>query len=124
MSHRLQELGIAAGEPFWLAVRGNLAKLAEVQAWWQVVSGPITPVITDAGFAASAAALLPAEPFDATTWKSWTQAVGAATGTKGKGLFMSLRQALTGLEHGPELAALLPLIGRDKALKRLAGEAA
>ncbi|MGO4670326.1 glutamate--tRNA ligase [Bosea sp. 2YAB26] len=124
VSHRLQELGIAAGEPFWLAVRGNLAKLAEVQAWWQVVRGPITPVITDAGFAASAAALLPAEPFDMTTWKSWTQAVGAATGTKGKGLFMPLRQALTGLEHGPELAALLPLIGRDKALKRLGGEAA
>lgn len=124
VSHRLQELGIAAGEPFWLAVRGNLAKLAEVQAWWQVVRGPITPVITDAGFAASAAALLPAEPFDATTWKSWTQAVGAATGTKGKALFMPLRQALTGLEHGPELAALLPLIGRDKALKRLGGEAA
>lgn len=124
VSDRLGALGIAAGEPFWLAVRGNLAKLAEAQAWWQVVRGPIAPVITDTGFAASAAALLPAEPFDATTWKSWTQAVGAATGAKGKALFMPLRQALTGLEHGPELAALLPLIGRDKALKRLAGEAA
>ncbi|MGO4740873.1 glutamate--tRNA ligase [Bosea sp. 2KB_26] len=124
VSDRLEALGIAADEPFWLAVRGNLAKLAEAKAWWQVVRGPIAPVITDAGFAASAAALLPAEPFDATTWKSWTQAVGAATGTKGKALFMPLRQALTGLEHGPELAALLPLIGRDKALKRLAGEAA
>ncbi|KFC63876.1 Glutamate--tRNA ligase [Bosea sp. LC85] len=124
VSHRLQALGIAAGEPFWLAVRGNLAKLSEAEAWWQVVRGPIVPVITDAGFAASAAALLPAEPFDATTWKSWTQAVGAATNAKGKALFMPLRQALTGLDHGPELAALLPLIGRDKALKRLAGEAA
>lgn len=124
VSHRLEALGIAAGEPFWLAVRGNLAKLSEAEAWWQVVRGPIVPVITDAGFAAGAAALLPAEPFDATTWKSWTQAVGAATGAKGKALFMPLRQALTGLDHGPELAALLPLIGRDKALKRLAGEAA
>ncbi len=124
VSDRLEALGIAADEPFWLAVRGNLAKLAEAKAWWQVVRGPIVPVITDAGFAANAATLLPAEPFDATTWKSWTQAVGTATGAKGKALFMPLRQALTGLEHGPELAALLPLIGRDKALKRLAGEAA
>ena len=124
VSDRLEALGIAAGEPFWLAVRGNLAKLSEAEAWWQVVRGPIVPVIADAGFAASATALLPAEPFDATTWKSWTQAVGAATGAKGKALFMPLRQALTGLDHGPELAALLPLIGRDKALKRLAGEAA
>jgi glutamyl-tRNA synthetase len=46
------------------------------------------------------------------------------TGAKGKALFMPLRQALTGLDHGPELAALLPLIGRDKALRRLAGESA
>jgi glutamyl-tRNA synthetase len=39
-------------------------------------------------------------------------------------LFMPLRLALTGLDHGPELAALLPLIGREKALKRLVGESA
>ena len=121
---RLAELGIAASEPFWLAVRGNLGKLADARIWADVVSGPVAPGAVDAAFAASAASLLPAEPFDATTWKSWTQAVGAATGTKGKALFMPLRLALTGQEHGPELAALLPLIGREKALKRLAGETA
>ncbi|MCA0419587.1 MAG: glutamate--tRNA ligase [Proteobacteria bacterium] len=124
VSERLAALGVAADEAFWQAVRGNLAKLDEAAQWWRVVQGPIEPVIADAGFAATAAGLLPAEPFDATTWKSWTQAVAAATGTKGKALFMPLRQALTGLDHGPELAALLPLIGREKALKRLAGESA
>ena len=66
-----------------------------------------------------ALALLPALPFDAGTWKLWTDAVKAATGRKGKALFMPLRLALTGLDHGPELAALLPLIGRDKARQRL-----
>lgn len=121
---RLKALGVAADEAFWQAVRGNLAKLDEAAQWWRVVQGPIEPVIADAGFAATAAGLLPAEPFDATTWKSWTQAVSATTGAKGKALFMPLRQALTGLDHGPELAALLPLIGREKALKRLAGESA
>ncbi|MBN9472042.1 MAG: glutamate--tRNA ligase [Bosea sp.] len=121
---RLAALDIPATEPFWLAVRGNLARLSDAAGWWQVVEGPITPEIADPAFAAAAAALLPAGPFDQTTWKSWTQAVAAATGAKGKALFMPLRQALTGLDHGPELAALLPLIGRDKALKRLAGEAA
>ncbi|WP_306225900.1 glutamate--tRNA ligase [Bosea beijingensis] len=119
---RLAALGVAADEAFWQAVRGNLAKLDEAAQWWRVVKGPLEPVIADQGFAAAAAGLLPAEPFDATTWKSWTQAVSAATGAKGKALFMPLRQALTGLDHGPELAALLPLIGRAKALKRLAGE--
>ncbi|WNJ88433.1 glutamate--tRNA ligase [Bosea sp. 685] len=124
VAERLAGLGVPASEPFWLAVRGNLGKLEDVKSWWQVVAGPLQPVVTDPAFAAVAASMLPAEPFDATTWKSWTQAVGAATGAKGKALFMPLRLALTGLEHGPELAALLPLIGREKALKRLAGETA
>lgn len=124
VAERLAALGVGGGEPFWLAVRGNLAKLDEATLWWQVVQGAVTPVIADQSFAATAAGLLPQEPFDATTWKSWTQAVSAATGAKGKALFMPLRQALTGLDHGPELAALLPLIGREKALKRLAGESA
>ena len=124
VAERLSALGVADGEPFWQAVRGNLAKLGEARQWWQVVAGPIEPVIADPAFIGQAAALLPPEPFDATSWKSWTQAVSAATGAKGKALFMPLRQALTGLDHGPELAALLPLIGRQKALKRLAGERA
>jgi glutamyl-tRNA synthetase len=47
--------------------------------------------------------------------------VKAETGRKGKALFMPLRLALTGLDHGPELASLLPLIGRERALERLAG---
>jgi len=121
---RLAALGIAGDEAFWLAVRGNLARLDEAKAWWRVVNGPLRPLLADAAFCAQAAALLPPEPFDATTWKSWTAAVSAATGLKGRALFMPLRQALTAQDHGPELAALLPLIGRERALKRLDGESA
>lgn len=110
-------------EAFWLAVRGNIEKLNDVQQWADVTSGDITPAIAqdDADFIASAKTLLPPAPWDGSTWKNWTEAVKAATGRKGKALFMPLRQALTGLDHGPELAALLPLIGRDKALARMAG---
>lgn len=124
VEERLKDLGIPASEPFWLAVRGNLARLSDARDWWTIVEGPIETQVADPSFAAAAASLLPAEPFDQATWKSWTQAVAAETGAKGKALFMPLRQALTGRDHGPELAALLPLIGREKALKRLAGEAA
>jgi len=124
VAFRLAEMGVDTSERFWLAIRGNLGKLDEARLWDDVVRGPIRPVIADADFAATAAALLPPEPFDATTWKSWTGAVAAATGAKGKALFMPLRQALTAQDHGPELAALLPLIGRDKALRRLRGESA
>lgn len=108
-------------ESFWLAVRGNIEKLSDVETWREVAGGTVTPVVMaeDAEFIASARALLPPEPWDATTWKLWTEAVKAATGRKGKPLFMPLRLALTGLDHGPELAQLLPLIGREKALERL-----
>ena len=76
--------------------------------------------VEDQSFIAKARELLPQEPWDQTTWKVWTDALKAATDRKGKVLFMPLRRALTGLDHGPELAALLPLIGRDRALARLA----
>lgn len=121
-AERLAHLGIDGGAAFWDAVRGNLGTVAEAAGWWRVVTGPVVPVIDDAGFATAAAAALPPEPWTAQTWKSWTDAVKAATGAKGRALFMPLRLALTGLDHGPELAALLPLIGRDKAVRRLAGE--
>jgi glutamyl-tRNA synthetase len=124
VTERLAALDVPATEAFWLAVRGNLARFDEVRTWWRIVAGPIEPIIANAALVASAASLLPPEPFDATTWKDWTQAVAAATGLKGRALFMPLRQALTGLDHGPELASLLPLIGRDRAQKRLGGETA
>ena len=88
-----------------------------------VVNGPIEPVVEDEAFAAKAAEALPPAPWDASTWKTWTDAIKAATGAKGKALFMPLRLALTGVDHGPELAALLPLIGPERARARLAGKA-
>lgn len=124
VAERLSAMGIPATEPFWLAIRGNLARLEEAQTWWRVVEGPIEPVIADAAFIRQAARLLPEAPFDETSWKRWTSAVSQASGLKGRALFMPLRQALTGLDHGPELAAMLPLIGRERAVRRLEGEVA
>ncbi|WP_372424907.1 glutamate--tRNA ligase [Salinarimonas chemoclinalis] len=121
---RLADMGVGGGAAFWEAVRGNLATLREARDWWGVVAGPVTPVIEDADFCARAGAMLPPEPWDAGTWKAWTNAVKAHTGAKGRALFMPLRKALTGRDHGPELAALLPLIGRAEAAARLAGESA
>ncbi len=121
---RLQALGLAADEAFWLAVRGNLASLKDALVWWQVVNGPQAPVATDATLLAAAVTLLPQEPWDQTTWGAWTAAIKAETGLSGRNLFMPLRLALTGHEHGPELKALLPLIGHDRALRRLKGETA
>ena len=78
----------------------------------------------DAALTIAAAETLPPEPWDENTWPAWTKAVGAQTGAKGRALFHPLRLALTGLEHGPELKKLLPLIGRAKCLARLEGKTA
>jgi len=111
-------------ENFWLAVRPNLTKLGDIKDWWIVANGPVVPVIDDADFIKQAASLMPPAPWTGDTWKLWTEAVKSATGRKGKELFMPLRKALTGMEHGPELAVLLPLIGPEKALSRLEKKAA
>lgn len=110
-----------AGEDFWLAIRGNIASLKEAVEWWQVLRGPLEPAIEDARLTATAAEVLPPEPWDQGTWKALTQAVTAATGAKGRALFHPLRLALTGRDKGPEMQQLLPLIGRERALIRLRG---
>jgi glutamyl-tRNA synthetase len=121
---RLDARGIGGGEAFWIAVRGNLGRLEDAAEWWPVVAGPVRPVIEEQDLAGAAASLLPPTPWGPETWKTWTGAVRDATGRKGRALFMPLRLALTGLDHGPELAALLPLIGPEKVRARLNGETA
>lgn len=123
---RLASLGISGdrAKEFWLAVRGNLERFGDVTTWWRVVEGPLEPQREDSAFLAEAEALLPPEPWDQAVWSEWTGRLKAATSRKGRALFHPLRLALTGRETGPELAALLPLIGRAKAAERLVGRAA
>jgi len=113
-----------ATEAFWLAIRGNIEVISNAADWWQVVNGEIQPIVEDQAFLDKAAELLPGGELDGDSWKAWTTAVKETLGVKGKALFMPLRQALTGQSHGPEMNTMLVLIGRDKALARLAGKTA
>ena len=99
-------------EPFWAMARENITTLADLKGWWELCRDGAEPLIDDEdrAFITEAVALLPEGPFDGETWGAWTKAVKEATGRKGKGLFMPLRKALTGMERGPEMAALLPLL--------------
>jgi len=96
--------------------------LTEARRWWEVVAGEISPPELPGNSAVlrAAADTLPVEPWDDTTWKPWTAAIIEATGVKGRDLFHPLRLALTGEEQGPEMAKLLPLIGRVQVARRLA----
>lgn len=109
---------------FWERVRPNIASLEEVKDWWALVNQPITPVVEDSEYCAKAAELLPEGKWDDKTWQTFTGAVKEATGRKGKELFMPLRLALTARTDGPDLHVVFELLGREKARKRLLGEAA
>lgn len=114
------------GEAEWQALRGNLAHLGEAADWVDVLRGDIAaPALPDEDrqFLSAAAEAVSRIDWADNPWGSLTSTLKDATGRKGKALFMPLRLALTGREHGPEMAALLPLIGRDRAIARLAAAA-
>lgn len=59
------------------------------------------------------------EPFEAAEIKAAIKRVQKATGQKGKKLFMPIRVAVTGQEHGPELPNTIELLGKETVKKRI-----
>lgn len=109
----------------WDAIRPNLTRVDEAHEWWAVVEGPINAIVAeeDRAYLGEAARLAASLDWTGDPWHSLTARLKDATGRKGKPLFLPLRLALTGREHGPDMAALLPIIGRERALERLAAAA-
>ena len=126
--HRLPYARVAArlpaglGAAAWAAIRPNLSRVAEAADWWQVITGPIEAPVPDPetrAFLDTAADLAAGLDWTADPWSALTGALKQTTGRKGKDLFLPLRRALTAMDHGPDMKALLPLIGRDAAVARL-----
>jgi glutamyl-tRNA synthetase len=109
-------------ESFWNSVKLNLNTVKEIDVWWKICKENFTPIITDAEFTKTASTLLPSGNWDNDTWNTWVQAIKTATGKSGKDLFMPIRLALTGMDNGPELKTLLPILGREKTVARLCGK--
>jgi glutamyl-tRNA synthetase len=106
----------------WHAIRPNLMTVAEAAEWVAVFDGPFTPPVPEAAdrpVLAAAAVNAPGTDWAADPWHALTGAVKAATGAKGRALFLPLRRALTGRDHGPDMAELLPLITKDQVIARL-----
>ncbi|HEX3847940.1 MAG TPA: glutamate--tRNA ligase [Steroidobacteraceae bacterium] len=125
----LAEVGswLGAGDPpeFVELLRHNVTLPADAAAWRKVVGGELPPlgesergVVSAAGpgFFAAAAAAFDQAPSDL---KQLTRILKDRTGRKGAELYMPLRVALTGLQHGPELGPLLKLMPPDLARRRL-----
>ena len=116
VADRLPEGMSAAG---WAAIRPNVTTVGEAGEWWRVVTGPMETPAFQAEDRAYLQAAHDAFVWSADPWHDLTAALKASTGRKGKALFLPLRRALTGRDHGPEMAALLPLIGEAEARARL-----
>ncbi|WP_445191251.1 glutamate--tRNA ligase [Sphingomonas sp. Tas61C01] len=117
-----ERLPSGMSEAEWRAVRPNLTVVPDAANWWQVIEGPIEPPAVDADVRAyldRARGVVADMIWSDDPWHALTAALKAETGRTGKALFLPLRRALTGRDHGPDMAALLPLIGRDRALQRL-----
>lgn len=106
-------------EQIWNLIKGNISTLDELTQWQQVFFGDISNCVDDKDYLAIALTLLPSEPWTIETWSNWTGAIKAETGRKGRELFMPLRQALTGFDHGPEMKEILPLLGEELVRNRL-----
>ncbi len=114
VADRIAALGVPAdeAEAFWTVAKGNITILDDLGEWWSLFRDGAEPLVEaeDAEFVKQAVAMLPARPWTQATWGEWTEAVKAATGRKGKGLYMPLRKALTGRANGPEMADVMPLL--------------
>ena len=112
VEHRLPDGMDEAG---WHAVRPNLTHVGEAGDWWRLVTGPIEVCEfsdDDRQFLSAAAQAL---TWSETPWQDLTGTLKGSTGRKGKELFLPLRRALTGMDHGPDMKELLPLIGEAEA---------
>ena len=110
---------------FVAAIRANISYPHEALHWATIlfsddlIMSPEAQAIllkTDSDFFHQASITLAATQGN---YPAWVKQLKQATGIQGKNLFMPLRAALTGEVHGPEMANLLPLIGLERARRRL-----
>ena len=119
VSERLKNIDEKIDEKFWNTIRSNLETVEGVKQWSDIVFDSKLIDAEDKEYIKSAMELIPDDPWDENTWELWTSAIKEKTGRKGKELFLPLREAFTGMSHGPEMKLLIQLIGREKILERV-----
>jgi glutamyl-tRNA synthetase len=117
---RIEKLGVPADQAdlFWNVAKANITILDDLEKWWVLFRDGATPLVADEDreFVKTAFDMLPPQPWTQATWGEWTAAVKEATGRKGGALFRPLRRAVTGLDAGPEMADVLPLLQKRPSL--------
>ena len=119
IEERLKKIDEKIDQKFWETIRGNLNVVEDIKQWTDIVFNSETIKPSDKDYIKIAMELIPDDPWNDETWGLWTSAIKEKTGRKGKELFLPLREAFTGLNHGPEMKLLIQLLGREKIIKRV-----
>lgn len=118
----LKNLGLEKiDQKFFACMKQNITFLSEMKTWWQICKSEFRYAnkSEDKEFLKMASKLLPQDTANENCWNIWLSEIKKNTERKGKDLFMPIRSALTGQEHGPELKLLVNLIAREEILGRL-----
>ena len=119
IEERLKKIDEKIDQKFWETIRGNLNVVEDIKQWTDIVFNSETIKPSDKDYIKIAIDLIPDDPWNDETWGLWTSAIKEKTGRKGKDLFLPLREAFTGLNHGPEMKLLIQLLGREKIIERV-----
>ena len=119
IEERLKKIDEKIDQKFWETIRGNLNVVEDIKQWTDIVFNSETIKPSDKDYIKIAMELIPDDPWNDETWGLWTSAIKEKTGRKGKELFLPLREAFTGLNHGPEMKLLIQLLGREKIIERV-----
>ena len=119
IEERLKKIDEKIDQKFWETIRGNLNVVEDIKQWTDIVFNSETIKPSDKDYIKIAIELIPDDPWNDETWGQWTSAIKEKTGRKGKDLFLPLREAFTGLNHGPEMKLLIQLLGREKIIERV-----
>ncbi len=119
---RLLEMGaLYITEKFWNVAKPNLHTLNDLKLWWDICYNykPPEPIEDGQEVLKVAKNLLLDMELNADSWVEWTKQIKAQVGKTGRSIFMPLRLAITGIDHGPELSDLIMMIDKDEVIKRL-----
>ena len=105
-------------QKFWNFVRNNITFISDAKYWWELIFNEKIHETNDKEFLATASENLPEEPYDEKSWGIWTKNLSIKTDRKGKELYMPIRFALTGLNYGPELKYLMPLLTKKHIIRK------
>lgn len=123
VKQRLTELNInqQISLDFWNAIKNNLNFLKDIDQWLAICFDKFRyqNSLTDQEFLKQCLTVLPEDTTAQNAWQIWLESIKKISKRQGKELFMPIRLALTGKEHGPQLKDLVNFIERDEIISRL-----